>query len=88
MSDFLLISLVAGVVAAIISQVSLWALSTRVSRLEFQISVLEERLLSEIKRRARTIAQKNQDFDADVLAAASKVQPEAKVPWWMALPKS
>lgn len=84
MSDFLVICLVSAVVSAIVSKLSHWYLSTEFSKLQFTVSVLEERLLSEIKRRARSVAQKNQDFDAEILAAAKKTPaaPEAPQPWW------
>lgn len=85
MSDFLVICLVSGVVSAIVSKLSHWHLSTEFSKLQFTVGVLEERLLSEIKRRARSVAQKNQEFDQEVLAAAQKngAQPPAPPqPWW------
>lgn len=82
-SDFLLISLVSGVVSAIVSKLSHWALAQEVSRLQFTVAVLEERLLSEIKRRARSVAQKNRDIDEAILEAA-KAAPAPKQPtfWW------
>lgn len=84
MSDFLVICLVSAVVSAIVSKLSHWHLSTEFSKLQFTVSVLEERLLSEIKRRARSVAQKNLEFDQEVMAAASKApaQPQPPQPWW------
>jgi len=89
MSDFLVIALVAGVVAAIVSKLSHWALASEVSKLQFTVSVLEERLLSEIKRRARSVAQKNWDLDQEIVAAAAKQKaPEQPKFWWESFPTS
>jgi|RhiMethySRZTD1v2_1073278.scaffolds.fasta_scaffold158341_3 hypothetical protein len=76
-----------GVIAGYASgYVANWGLRRRLYSLELDIATLENKLLSEVKRRAGTESVKARKADQDLLEAAltaKTVRPEAPQPWWM-----
>jgi len=83
----LLVLSCAAVIAGYASgYVANWGLRRRLYSLEFDIATLENKLLSEVKRRAGTESGKARKADQDLLEAAiaHKGAPQAAPqPWWL-----